>query len=71
MKTNTMLDKYPKAMDYNLVGKRHVVHSEQLGRDTITLGYAWTNSIGEICVNVEGLASAVPFNKLKFVEVTA
>ena len=61
----TLLDKYPKAVDYNLVGKRHVVYSEQLERDTITLGYAWTNSLFETCVHVEGLASAVPFHRLK------
>ena len=50
-----------EVFDYPKQGDHHLTH---------TWGDAYTNSLLETCINVHGLASSVPFEYIKGLEVT-
>jgi hypothetical protein len=58
---------YNKASEYNRSGNSYLVQYKPMGYPTKTIGDAWTNSLGETVINIYGMASAVPFNKLEVI----
>lgn len=63
---------YDRADQFNEQGKTYSVIPDSMGYPVLTRGGAWTTSTWETVINVEGLASAVPFHQLTVVgEVTS